>query len=121
MPHYDENNVFAKILRGEIPCKKVFENGHVLAFHDIAPKAPVHILLIPKGPYVSIDHFGVAASAAEIKAFFEALAGITKDLGLNETGFRTIANTGADGCQEVPHFHVHILGGRVIGPLVVTA
>ncbi len=119
-PIYDSNNIFARILRGEIPCKKVYEDTHVLAFHDIAPQAPVHILVIPKGAYLSIDDFGLRASPQEIQAFFMAVAKIVQEQGLNEKGFRTIANTGADGGQEVPHFHVHILGGRILGPLLMT-
>jgi len=115
---YDKENVFAKILRGDIPCDKVYEDDYVLAFNDIDPKAPVHILLIPKGAYISIDDFGVNASAQEIKGFYEALAVIVKVEGIADSGFRTIANTGADGGQEVPHFHVHILGGKNMGAMV---
>lgn len=117
--NYDENNIFAKILRGEIPNDTVYEDEHVLAFKDIDPKAPVHILVIPKGPYVSIDDFGVKASADEIKGFYEAVAKIAVQEGLKEDGFRCIANTGLNGGQEVPHFHLHILGGKKIGPMVV--
>src|SRR5262249_39579938 len=106
---YDSQNIFAKILRGEIPCKKVYEDNHVLAFHDIAPKAPVHILVIPKGEYVSIVDFGEKAPAAEIAAFYAALSKIAREYNLHETGFRAISNTGAHGGQEVPHFHVHLL------------
>jgi histidine triad (HIT) family protein len=115
---YDDNNVFAKILRGEIPCKKIYEDEHVLAFNDINPQAPVHILVIPKGRYVAIDDFGANASAAEIKAFFAAVETIAAQAGLKEGGFRTIANTGINGGQEVPHFHLHLLGGGKIGPMV---
>ncbi len=118
MSRYDDNNIFAKILRGEIPCDKVYEDDYVLAFNDIAPKAPVHILLIPKGRYISIADFGENASAEEIKGFYLALAEIVKDKGINETGFRSIANTGENGGQEVPHFHMHILGGKPIGTMV---
>lgn len=118
---YDENNIFAKILRGEIPCDKVYEDDHVLAFRDINPKAPVHVLVIPKGPYVSISDFGAHASAEELTAFYHAVSKIAYDLGLEEDGFRTIANTGIHGGQEVPHFHIHILGGRSIGPMVADA
>jgi len=117
MPTYDENNIFAKILRGEIPCDKVYEDDHVLAFNDIDAKAPVHILVIPKGAYTSIDDFGANGSAAEIAAFYAAIAQIVKDEGLQANGFRCIANTGAHGGQEVPHYHMHILGGEVIGPM----
>lgn len=121
MPKYDENNIFAKILRGEIPCDKVFEDDYVLAFNDIAPQAPVHVLVIPKGAYVSIDDFGVKASAEEMKAFFKAVAVIANEKGIIESGFRSIANTGEDGGQEVPHFHMHLLGGAPVGPLLSKA
>ncbi len=115
---YDDNNVFAKILRGEIPAKKVYEDEWAVAFHDIGAKAPVHVLVIPKGKYVSIAEFGSSASAAEITGFYRALSKVANDLGLVEEGFRSIANTGLNGGQEVPHFHVHLLGGKQIGPMV---
>lgn len=118
---YDDNNIFAKILRGDIPCNKVYEDDHVLAFNDIRPLAPVHILVIPKGKYVSIDEFGANASAQEIKALYAAVAKITAEKGLKETGFRTIANTGLNGGQEVPHFHLHIVGGKKLGPMLAQA
>ncbi len=115
---YDSDNIFAKILKGDIPCNKAYEDEYVLAFHDIAPQAPVHVLVIPKGQYVSIDDFGANASEAEIAGFYRAVAQITKDLGLTQDGFRSIANTGEHGGQEVPHFHMHILGGAHVGPIV---
>lgn len=118
MTAYDDTNIFAKILREEIPCDKVYEDDYVLAFKDIAPKAPVHILVIPKGAYVSVVDFSEKASAEEIKALSAAVAKIARDEGLDESGFRTIANTGLHGGQEVPHFHVHILGGEAVGPIV---
>jgi diadenosine tetraphosphate (Ap4A) HIT family hydrolase len=118
---YDQNNIFAKILRGEIPCNKVYEDEHVLAFHDIAPQAPVHILVIPKGAYVAVDDFGAQASAEEIQAFYRAVAHIVQEHGLMESGFRTIANTGLNGGQEVPHYHLHILGGKALGPMLSKA
>lgn len=118
---YDDNNIFAKILRKEIPCKPVYEDDHVLAFPDIAPKAPVHILVIPKGKYVSISDFGTKASAEEITAFWRAVSKIAADNGLPDQGFRTIANTGLNGGQEVPHFHVHIVGGKRLGPMLSVA
>lgn len=121
MNDYNDNNVFAKILRGEIPCRKVYEDDHVLAFDDIAPQAPVHILVIPKGRYVSIDDFGAKAPASEIKAFYAAIATIAADKNLKADGFRVIANTGLNGGQEVPHFHMHILGGRGLGPMLTKA
>ncbi len=115
---YNPQNIFAKILRGEIPCSKIYEDEHVLAFNDINPQAPVHILVIPKGAYISIDEFGAQASAAEIKAFFAAIDKIVDAQGLKENGFRCIANTGDHGGQEVPHFHMHILGGKVMVRMV---
>ena len=118
---YDDQNIFAKILRGEIPCDKVYENDYVLAFNDIAPQALVHILVIPKGAYVSIEDFGAKGSAEEVAAFYAAVSKIAQEQGLTENGFRCIANTGSDGGQEVPHFHMHILGGAPVGPMVVNA
>ncbi|MCD8562725.1 MAG: histidine triad nucleotide-binding protein [Alphaproteobacteria bacterium] len=118
---YDSNNIFAKILRGEIPCDKVYEDEHVLAFNDIAPKAPVHILVIPKGAYTSVEDFGLNASAAEIKGFYMAVAKIVEQKALNLDGFRTISNSGLNGGQEVPHYHLHILGGKKLGPMLSTA
>lgn len=115
---YDTNNIFARILRGEIPCNTVYEDDFVLAFRDIAPKAPVHILIIPKGAYVDIADFGARASKDEIEGFFRAVSKITADNHLTEQGFRTIANTGLHGGQEVPHFHIHVLGGTYIGAMV---
>jgi diadenosine tetraphosphate (Ap4A) HIT family hydrolase len=115
---YDDNNIFAKILRGAIPCKKIYEDDYALAFHDIAPKAPVHALVIPKGKYISIADFGAQAKPEEIAGFYRAVAKVAKDLGVADAGFRVIANTGLNGGQEVPHFHVHILGGRALGPML---
>lgn len=115
---YDDNNIFAKILRGEIPSKKVYEDDFALAFHDIGAKAPVHVLVIPKGKYVSIADFGENATADEITGFYRAVAKVAKDLALTESGFRSIANTGVNGGQEVPHFHIHLLGGHPMGPMV---
>jgi histidine triad (HIT) family protein len=121
MSAYDDNNIFAKILRGEIPNKTVYEDEHVLAFHDINPQAPVHILVIPKGRYIAVDDFGAHASAAEIKAFYAAVSKISAEYDLKDSGFRVICNTGLNGGQEVPHFHAHILGGRQLGPMLVKA
>lgn len=115
---YDDQNIFARILRGEIPSKKILENDFVLAFHDAFPKAPVHALIIPKGSYTDIDDFNSRASDAEILALSKAIPEVVKALGLTDKGFRTIANTGLNGGQEVPHFHIHILGGKHIGPMV---
>ena len=115
---YDPNNIFARILRGEIPCKKVYENQHVLAFHDIHPQAPLHILVIPKGAYVSMDDFSATASAEEIAALVRAIGEIARAEGVAESGYRILANHGADAHQEVPHFHVHIFGKRPLGPML---
>lgn len=115
---YDDQNIFARILRGEIPCDKVYEDDHVLAFRDIAPKAPVHVLVIPKGAYTDIVDFGARGSAQEVAAFYAAVSKIAKAEGLTENGFRTIANTGDHGGQEVPHFHVHLLGGEKLGVMI---
>jgi histidine triad (HIT) family protein len=115
---YDPSNVFARILRGEIPCRKVFEDEHVLAFHDIHPQTPVHILVIPKGAYVSLDDFSENASAAELAAFLRALGRIAREHGVAQSGYRILANHGADAHQEVPHFHVHIFGGRRLGRMI---
>jgi len=115
---YDSGNVFARILRGEIPCKKVYEDEHVLAFHDIQPQTPTHILVIPKGAYVSFDDFSAKASPEEIAAFIRAAGKIARDAGVAETGYRILANHGRDGNQEVPHFHLHIFGGRPLGRMV---
>ncbi len=115
---YDPNNVFARILRGEIPCKKVYEDDHALAFHDINPQAPVHVLVIPKGAYVSMDDFHDKASPAEIAGLFRAVGAVARLMKLGESGYRFLANTGRDGNQEVPHFHVHIFGGRPLGRMI---
>ena len=115
---YDPNNIFAKILRGEIPCKKVYEDDFALAFHDIAPKAPVHVLVIPKGPYVSLDDFSETAPAELIAGFIRAVGMVARQLGLKDKGYRLLANTGRDGAQEVPHLHVHLFGGRTLGRMI---
>ena len=115
---YDDQNIFAKILRGEIPNSTVAETEHTLAFRDIAPRAPVHVLVIPKGAYVNVQDFSMNASTAEIEDFWQTFAKIIADEGLEPDGYRMISNAGAHGVQEVPHFHVHLLGGRVLGPIV---
>ena len=115
---YDDQNVFAKILRGEIPNKTVYEDEFALAFHDIAPAAPVHILVIPKGPYVSWDDFSAQASEAEIAGFVRAVGAVAQQEGLVEPGYRLLANHGHDGGQEVPHLHVHLFGGGVLGRMI---
>jgi diadenosine tetraphosphate (Ap4A) HIT family hydrolase len=115
---YDDGNIFARILRGEIPAKKVYENEHALAFHDINPRAPVHILVIPKGPYASWDDFSAKAPDAEIAGFVRAVGQVARDNGLVAPGYRLLANTGAHGGQEVAHLHVHLFGGRPLGPML---
>ena len=115
---YDSGNIFAKIIRGDIPNKTVYEDDKILAFHDIAAAAPVHVLVVPKGEYVSFDDFATKAGIAEIANFFFAVRKIAHDLGLAETGYRLITNHGMDASQSVPHFHVHILGGKALGGLL---
>lgn len=123
MPYaYDTNNIFARILRGEIPCNKVLETPHSLAFHDIRAQAPVHVLVIPKGPYVTFDHLALAGSAEESADYIAAIGQVCQQLGLQPgeggRGYRVIANAGEDGVQEVPHLHVHILSGRMLGRML---
>ena len=115
---YDQNNLFAQILRGEIPSKKVYEDEHALAFHDINPLAPTHILVIPKGPYVSWDDFSAKAPDVEIAGFIRAVGKIARNEGLVESGYRLLANVGLNSGQEVPHLHVHIFGGCPLGPML---
>jgi diadenosine tetraphosphate (Ap4A) HIT family hydrolase len=115
---YDDANIFAKILRGEIPSKRVYEDEHALAFHDINPQAPVHILVIPKGRYVSWDDFSSKASDADIAGFIRAVGQIARDNGLVAPGYRLLANIGGHGHQEVPHLHVHLFGGRQLGAML---
>ena len=115
---YDDGNIFARILRGEIPCKKVYENDHALAFEDVNPARPVHVLVIPKGAYEDMNAFAAGASAAEMSALWQAIGMVAKITGVDITGYRLISNTGADGHQEVPHLHVHLMGGAPAGPMV---
>ncbi len=115
---YDRNNIFARILRGEVPCNKVYEDAHVLAFHDISPQSPTHILVIPKGEYVSFDDYSQNASPEEINALVRALGQIAREQGVAESGYRILANTGPAANQEVPHFHVHLFGGRDLGGML---
>ncbi|UWQ15801.1 histidine triad nucleotide-binding protein [Aliiroseovarius sp. M344] len=119
---YDDQNIFAKILRGEIPNDTVYEDDYALAFRDIQPQAPVHVLVIPKGPYVTYDHFANTASEAEIVGYTRAIGKVCAFLGVEPgnggRGYRTIANTGEAGVQEVPHLHTHILGGRMLGRML---
>lgn len=115
---YDDTNLFARILRSEIPATRVYEDAYALAFHDIAPQAPVHVLVIPKGRYVSWDDFSAQASDAEIAGFVRAVGQVARDLGLPAPGYRLLVNTGRDGHQEVPHLHVHLFGGRQFGTML---
>jgi diadenosine tetraphosphate (Ap4A) HIT family hydrolase len=115
---YDDTNIFARILRGEIPATKVYEDEHALAFHDINPAAPIHILVIPKGRYVSWDDFAATGSTEEIAGFIRAVGKVARDCGLVESGYRLLANTGLNSGQEVPHLHVHIFGGGPLGPML---
>lgn len=115
---YDDDNVFAKILRGEIPSRKVYEDDWAYAFHDINPQAPTHILVIPKGRYVSWDDFSARASDAEISGFIRAVGHIAREAGHVEPGYRLLANVGDHGGQEVPHLHIHVFAGRPLGPML---
>ena len=115
---YDSDNVFARIIRGEIPCAKICETEHILAFRDINPQATEHILIIPKGAYVSFADFTANASDGEIIEFIRTAGKIAKDAGLDETGYRLLSNHGEDANQEVPHFHLHIVGGNPLGPML---
>lgn len=115
---YDENNIFAKIIRGEIPCDKVYEDDHCIAFNDISPRAPVHVLVIPKGAYVNLDDFHEKASDQEIAALMRAVGTVARMTGVSESGYRFISNNGVDARQEVPHLHIHVLGKRDLGGMV---
>ena len=115
---YDDQNIFAKILRAEISCDKVFENDHALAFRDINPQAPVHVLVIPKGPYVSYADFSEQASEAELVGFLRAVGAAAKELGVVDAGSRILSNQGEDGHQEVPHFHLHLFAGKNLGRMI---
>ena len=115
---YDQQNIFAKILRGDIPCNKVDECDHTLSFYDIQPQRKVHILVIPKGAYMDMTDFCANASAEEQIAYFAAIARVISIAGLEKSGYRLIANTGTDGHQDVPHLHIHILGGEAVGPML---
>ena len=115
---YDDQNIFAKILRGEIPNRTVYEDEWALAFHDINPQAPLHVLVIPKGAYVSWDDFSGRASAEEIAGFVRAVGHVAREAGLVEPGYRLLANIGGHGHQEVPHLHVHVFGGRQMGAML---
>jgi diadenosine tetraphosphate (Ap4A) HIT family hydrolase len=116
---YDTNNIFARILRAEIPSRRVYEDDFAIAFHDIAPQAPLHVLVIPRGPYISLADFTAKASEAEIVGFFRAVGAVAKELDLEAPGYRVLANMGEDAGQEVPHFHVHLFGGKRMGAMLV--
>jgi histidine triad (HIT) family protein len=118
LPPYDEGNIFARILRGEIPARKVLETEHALAFHDISPQAPVHVLVIPKGAFVSVADFSEKAEPEVVAAFWRAVAETARKLGLQDGGFRVLTNMGHHAGQEVPHFHVHVFGGAPLGPML---
>ena len=115
---YDDTNIFARILRGEIPSKKVYEDEFALAFYDIAPQAPLHILVIPKGAYVSWDDFSSRAPDSEIAGFIRAVGHVARENNLVEPGYRLLANIGPHGGQEVAHLHVHLFGGKSLGPML---
>ena len=117
---YDKNNIFAKILRGEVPCKKIYENEYALSFYDTNPQKKIHILIIPKGEYIDLDHFNKEATEKEIIEFNKSITHVVKMLKIsnNETGYRILSNIGLDGGQEVPHFHYHIFGGEKIGKMI---
>lgn len=115
---YDTNNIFAKILRGEIPCNKIYEDDFALAFHDINPQAKIHALVIPKGAFVSMDDFTEHAPAELITGYMRAVGKVARDLGVAEAGYRALANIGTDGGQEVPHLHIHIFGGEKLGRMI---
>ena len=116
---YDDDNIFAKILRGELPCDKVYEDEHTLAFRDINPQAPVHVLVIPKGKYVSFEDFSAKASDGELAGFDQAVGRVARELDLIEAGYRILANHGEAAGQLVPHYHIHIFGGGDLGPMIV--
>jgi histidine triad (HIT) family protein len=116
---YDPDNIFARILRGEIPCAKVYEDEWALAFNDIRPQAPTHVLVIPKGAYVSWDDFSANASAEEIAGYVRAIGTVARQLGVVESGYRLLSNAGLNAHQEVPHLHVHLFAGRKLGPMLV--
>ncbi|PZP47315.1 MAG: histidine triad nucleotide-binding protein [Azospirillum brasilense] len=121
LPPYDDGNIFARILRGELPAKTIHEDEWAVAFHDIAPQAPIHVLVIPRGRYVSLADFAGKASEAELAGFWRAVAKVARDLGLEQPGYRILSNMGENAGQEVPHFHVHLFGGRPLGRMLSPA
>jgi diadenosine tetraphosphate (Ap4A) HIT family hydrolase len=115
---YDESNIFARILRGEVPCKKVYEDDYALAFHDINPASPIHVLVIPKGPYITLHDLTARATPEFVGGFFRAVAAVAQLTGADASGYRILANNGSDAHQEVMHFHVHVFAGRPLGPML---
>ena len=115
---YDDSNIFARILRDEVPCRRVYEDDHALAFHDINPLAPVHVLVIPRGAYVSWDDFSSRAGEAEIVDFIRTIGEVARQVGADAQGYRVLSNVGKRAGQEVPHLHVHIFGGQPLGPML---
>ena len=116
---YDDGNVFARILRDELPSRRIYEDAYAVAFQDIAPLAPVHVLVIPRGRYVSLADFAAKGTETELAGFFRAVGTVARQLGLDEAGWRILANVGQSAGQEVPHFHVHLFAGRPLGPMLV--
>ena len=117
---YDESNIFAKILRGEMPCNLIYEDDHNIAFHDINPQAPTHVLVLPKGKYTSYTDFAENASDEEIVSFTKAVAKVAREVKIVDPGYRILSNDGPDSHQEVPHLHIHLLAGKPLGPMVIT-
>ena len=115
---YDDNNIFAKILRGEIPCKKIYEDSFVLSFHDISPQKKIHALVIPKGKYIDLDDFSSRATPEEMVGLIKGIGIVAKKLGVSQVGYRSLVNVGENGGQEVPHLHFHIFGGEKVGKMV---
>ena len=120
LPPYDDANIFARLLREEIPSRRVYEDDHAVAFHDIAPQAPTHVLVVPRGRYVSLADFSATASDAEVAGFWRAVGHVARTLGFERPGYRVLSNVGHDGGQEVPHFHVHLFAGRPLGPMLAS-
>ena len=118
---YDDQNIFARILRDEIPSRRVYENEWAVAFHDIAPQAPVHVLVVPRGRYVALADFVATAPDAEVAGFFRAVGAVARSLGLEQPGYRVLSNMGVHSGQEVPHLHVHLFGGAALGPMLAKA
>lgn len=120
LPPYDDANIFARLLRDELPSRRIYEDDHAVAFHDIAPQAPTHVLVVPRGRYVSLADFSATAGDAEIAGFWRAVGHVARTLGFEQPGYRVLSNVGQDGGQEVPHFHVHLFAGRPLGPMLAS-